>query len=58
MGTLVRSVLSQDSTKRIAGDDVEMNTAEARYEMHRNYYYHGKKTHTLIIASICLQIFQ
>lgn len=43
VGTLVRSVLSQDPTKKIAGDDAEVNTAEARYEMHRNYYYHGKK---------------
>lgn len=36
-GTLVRSVLSQDSMKSIAGDD-----AKARYEMHRSKYYYDK----------------
>lgn len=48
------AVLSQDSTKSIAG--AKVNTAKAWYEMQINYSNYEK--YTLIIASICLQKFQ
>lgn len=42
VGTLMRSVLSQDSMKSLAGDNAQEITAKVKFEMHRNYYYYDK----------------
>lgn len=55
MRTLVRSVLSQDSRKSIAGVDARVNTSKARFDMHRNYCYSVIMTKIILITgSICL----